>query len=685
MKRLIPVAVLVLLAGLVTHGAAEKVHSRLLQVGEVLFPGYADLRSDPVRPDCDPNATPAPTETPSEDTTPAGDDDDDTDTDLLNELFGDDTGDDGASAAAQEAARERCKAALAEFEDRSTRITPGLRFYRGIEKTVAAIVRRGLELLKHVLALLILLGGVIVTLRREHIALRSPVTPLDDRVAAGGQLLANVLLAASWFAQWRVDARSGLEIQHATLPLIWMTGFGVLAVLNVIHLISPREDEGDSSVLRSLLCVPLYATMGIIAGLYFLIAERHPAGLAIHVAKLTEHALLYLHVALYVWTGMLLRQTRLATRTFDLVRPWKLPPEILAVVVVAASAFPTAYSGASGIFVIAAGALIYDELRRAGARHSLAMATTAMSGSIGVVLRPCLLVVVVASLNKQVTTDQLFGWGWKVYALTAVLFLIAALVTRQSKTRMAPLAEGARGSWAALRPLVGYAVLAFLILAGFGWGLGVRLDEHTAPVILPVLLLALLVFDRRPQRVRDVGPLPPEETRGLRGSLIAATTETTQHIGALLMLMGLSVCLGGVIERSNVMALVPESLGSPLTTMAILVVVLVIIGMIMDPYGAVILVTAAIAPIAERNGIAAVHFWMVVLVAFELGYLTPPVALNHLLARSVVDGDAITQAELEPPSGSFYRRHERLLLPISVMATALLLVSFVPLLWMTGR
>src|SRR5690554_7342804 len=126
-------------------------------------------------------------------------------------------------------------------------------------------------------------------------------------------------------------------------------------------------------------------------------------------------------VGLYVWVGMMLKQTRLATLVFNVFRPWRMPPELLAVVAVMIAAVPTAYTGASGIFVIAAGAVIYAELRAVGARRQLALAATALSGSLGVVLRPCLLVVVIAMLNRQVTTDQLFGWGIYVFMLTAFL------------------------------------------------------------------------------------------------------------------------------------------------------------------------------------------------------------------------------------------------------------------------
>lgn len=80
---------------------------------------------------------------------------------------------------------------------------------------------------------------------------------------------------------------------------------------------------------------------------------------------------------------------------------------------------------------------------------------------------------------------------------------------------------------------------------------------------------------------------------------------------------------------------------------------------------------------AFNNGIDPLHFWMITLVAFELGYLTPPVALNHLLTRQVVGDDEVESAKLS--TGSFFRRYEKFLLPIATMLTALLIVSFLPL------
>lgn len=117
--------------------------------------------------------------------------------------------------------------------------------------------------------------------------------------------------------------------------------------------------------------------------------------------------------------------------------------------------------------------------------------------------------------------------------------------------------------------------------------------------------------------------------------------------------------------------------------MLALVVILVILGMIMDPYGAVILVSATMTQIASANLISPVHFWLVVLCAFELGYLTPPVALNQLLTRQVVGEKGYEYEDSPDRPKKFWFRHERIMLPIAVKGIVLLLVAFMPLLLRT--
>ena len=341
--------------------------------------------------------------------------------------------------------------------------------------------------------------------------------------------------------------------------------------------------------------------------------------------------------------------------------------------------------------MIAVGSLVYMEVRRAGARRQLALAATAMSGSLGVVLRPCLLVVIVAALNNEVTTDQLFSWGVKVFLLTTALFAFYAFISSKkvSNNGDETLTSQNNGTKVfpqflqALKPLIPYVMLIAGTLFIYALVLAAYLDEFSAPTILPVLLIVILAYERfANQEVRQQSSTPDvEEKPSLFATLQSSTSEATVHIGALLMLMGTTMTIGGVVERAELMAHLPVEFSSVWMAMLMLVAILVVIGMIMDPYGAVLLVSVTIAGIAYKAGIDPIHFWMVTLVAFELGYLSPPVALNHLLTRQVVGEEEIRLAKLETIGDNFWYRNEKILLPLVTMATALIIVAFGPLLW----
>ncbi|MBL4797263.1 MAG: TRAP transporter large permease subunit [Oleispira sp.] len=665
-------------------------HAQLLKLGENIWDGYFQLRSDPVLPSCIINSDIDAQLALLIAESAVVDEEDEWD------LFDDDLGpvDEGALRQSLINAQAVCQTKHHTYESTVDRVTPAVKAFRAVELAVADFGEFGLHAQRIMLAILVLICGMTAVFRRHHIALRPMKTVMDYRVASFAQMIASGILFYSVYSFKNVVFNAGIEVstEHGLLHYLWIAGFGAILLLSTYQFIFiPKEAKPGGSFIKAQLAVPLYATMCIISGTYF-IANGHAAGIGIYLNQMMELSQLFLGVGLYVWIGMLVKRTKMAQAVFDIFRPWNLPPEMLAVVVVVIAALPTAYTGASGIFVIAIGGLIYNELRRSGARRQLALAATAMSGSMGVVLRPCLLVVIIAALNKEVTTDQLFGWGLNVFLLTAVLFSAVAMLTKQGTITI----EKASVAWPetkkALWKLVPYAIVIGLTLSFYAIFLNAYLDEFSAPFILPVMLLMILIYERIGQEKmsREQMNIDHIENRleeswkdlksgndSIEKTLREATTETTGHIGALLMLMGLSVSIGGVVERSHLMDLVPGSFESVWLAMGLLVVILVVIGMIMDPYGAVILVSATIASIAYDSGIDPVHFWMVTLVAFELGYLSPPVALNHLLTRQVVGEREVALASQE--GHNFWYRYERFLLPLTVMGTALVIVAFLPL------
>ena len=663
-RRLHGALVLFLLIALLLMGLGGSMHTRMLALGEQIWPGYYSLDPGAEAPSCETDV--------------------DIDKRVQEELSAEKEDDPfglGGGGPSKEALRssieknvERCQERHEQYESMQERITPVLVAYKTVERGMAEWLTDNRSLSTYLFIMLLGFGAATAAFANHHISIRPPINRVDWVLAEGGQLVVNLLMVYSLYNYFGnlVDTPDTGRLQD--LQKAWMVMFTVLAGINLVRLFSmpadlPRGRLGISSPLA----IPLYCWMGVMGYLYFSNGGNwDTAGLGVYLNQLTKHASLFVNIGLYVFVGMMLKQTTIPDRLLAVVQPWQLPPATLASLVIFATAFPTAFTGASGIFILAVGGTVYDELRRAGAGRQLSLATTAMSGSLGVVLNPCLLIVVVAALNKEVTTSELFGWGFWVFILSATIFTL--MVTRSEKEwrpRVSNPRLAMKQSLRALKPLIPDVALIAVIVFLFWLVLGMEFNEFSAPTMLPIIMMALVALDYDGGGSRVMGT-------GRRIAIGAG--ESAVHVGALLTLIGLSMTVGGVLERSHVIAgLFPAEAESVLLVVLALMVMLTIIGMFMDPFAAVVLVSATIAQPAIGLGVDALHFWVMTIVAFELGYLTPPVALNHLLTRQVV---GVKEALVpEPDAPNLYRRFQRLILPLMVMGTTLLLVGLVPLLF----
>ncbi len=666
----LPACILLLLV--VIFSTSSDIHNQILRIGEHYWPGYYKLRVDPAPPSCNPNIN---IEEQVEKRLAQGQEDE---FGLGLDL---DPPDPEMIRTSLENARQDCINKFANYEETQARITPAVEAFRSVELFVSEAIGVGLVSQKFILVIIVLLCAMTATMTRHHIAMRPVMSRLDHYVAGTAQVAANAILTISSYSFRELAHSDGSKLTQdvAFLHEVWVYGFALLTLVSIINLVRvPEHLSPGGKMGRAGLAIPLYAVMTITSAIFFF-TGGHYAGIGIYLDKLMDLADMFLNVGLYVWIGMMLKQTRFADLVLALFKPWKMPPEMLAFFVVVLAAIPTAYTGGSGIFVIAAGAVIYHELRAAGARRNLALAATAMSGSMGVVLRPCLLVVVIAFMNREVTTDQLFGWGVWVFTLSAALFFIVVMtLNRQGEIKLASPAEALPKMLASVRPLIPYVLCMAAVVLFYRYAVNVKLDEFSAARILPVMMLVILIYEHitKKESVSEDGKTTYPH-KGLETCIRHATNQTTAEIGALLLLIGCTICLGGMIERSGVVELFPQTFDSVWSAMGLIVVVLIIMGMIMEPFGAVVLVSTTIAGIAYANGIDPIHFWMVTLVAFELGYLSPPVALNHLLTRQVVGEEEVLKAEVS--DGTFYQRYEKILMPMITMGSALLIVAFGPL------
>ena len=671
-QRFFSLTVLTLLLATVIAGTSENMNAQMLKLGLSIWDNYFILRAEAPQPSCNPS----PAVENQLDQLEAEFEKENADFDLFADEFD------------REAAREslvkqiRVCAKKHEYakiyhENNSVWV----KIFSSFEDSFAQISLFSIAHQKTILIVLLMVSALFATWRQEHIAFRTVKSKLDHYVSHTAQFIATSCLSISTYTFYDGAIAAGTTLSSPQLMIILMIGSGLLALVSGYQLFKSTQHLSTSgNLLHALLTVPIHTWMLLLAANHFFIQEMHYPGTAMYFTQIFQLTNLHLSIGLYIWVGMLLKETLLGSKLFDVFKPWNLPPEILAFVAILIMAVPTAYTGASGIIIIAMGAVVYQELRRVGTRRQLALAVTAMTGSSGVVLRPCLLVVGIAILNKEVVTDQLFHWGFRVFMLTLVVFFFYAMLTRRDPLKISPFSEAIGPSLQRLKPLFPYLFILLAAMAFYAVFLNAYLDEFSAPIILPVIIMGFIIYERRFNKnfseQNEQAGASPTVTKAFSTSI----NNSSVQIGALLMLMACSFTVGGIIERSGGGTLtIPESFDSVFLAMAFLVFCLFLIGMVMDPFGALVLVSFIIAPVAYSHGIEPIHFWMTCLVAFELGYLSPPVSLNHLLTRQVVGDEEVTLALQE--GDSFYYRHERILLPLLVMFTTLIIVAFGPLLY----
>jgi TRAP-type C4-dicarboxylate transport system permease large subunit/uncharacterized membrane protein YciS (DUF1049 family) len=670
-ERLPVIAILLLLIFIIFARTGESVHGQMSTLGAHLWEDYFVLRSEITIPTCNPtfDIEQRLNELEAESAT--------NEFDLFDEGF------DRQSARTSLQNQQRiCQSEHKKVEYYQQQITPSLKIFRAIEHRFSQASIFSTDKQQVLLIALLFIAATVATQKRHHIAFRPMVSLLDYRLSTSLQVLANSSLA---FSAWSYRANTysaSVEVSNPEVITGLVLGSTALSLMSIYQLITlPKSAQRGGSLTHALLSIPLYTIVMLIFAFVVFFHQGHAAGLSLYFSAFFDHAGTYIDVALYLWCGMLLKQTQLGERVFSLFTPWRLPPELLAFVAIVVMAIPTAYTGASSIIILAMGAVVYRELRKVGTRRQLALAATAMSGSSGIVLKPCLIVIIISILNKEVVTDDLFYWGIRVFLLTALVFFFYAMLTRRDPIQIAKTRTALPKMIENAKPLLAYVAIFALVVGAYLLVLDARLDQFSAPIILPVIIFWLIVFERKLSKAKPLYD-EAERSKTLGGSLTKSMTDASIHIGALLMMMStfmVITSLGG----KTVSATFLQDINTPILVMAALMAMFILIGMFMESMAAVGLVSVAIAPIAYQQGINPIHFWMTCLVALELGYLSPPVALSHIFTRQVVGEEESILAAQE--GGSFYYRHERLLLPLLVMSTTLLIVGFGPILYGYGQ
>ncbi|MBI4418295.1 MAG: TRAP transporter large permease [Ignavibacteriales bacterium] len=403
-------------------------------------------------------------------------------------------------------------------------------------------------------------------------------------------------------------------------------------------------------ILLALLGAPLFTIIGGIALVAFDREGIDTSSVIIELYRIAETPTL-IAIPLFTFAGYLLAEGRSPQRLLTLARAmFGWIPGGLAIVVLAICAFFTAFTGASGVTIVALGGITLPILMKELYPERFSLGLVTASGSIGLLFPPSL-PIILYGIIAEVSIDQLFVAG-VIPGLLLVSFVAMYSVRVGVRTRVPRISFSWPNLWSAIRGAAWEIPLPFIIVGGI-YGGAFTATEASAVTAFYVLIVVTFVY-RDMHLFRDV-PRVMKESMILVGSILAI-------LGTAL---GLTNYLIDKEVPQRLFEFVQSNVDSKVTFLLILNLFLLIVGMMMDIFSAIIVVVPLILPIARAFQIDPLHLGIIFLTNLEIGYLTPPVGLNLFLSS----------LRFEKPILEVARS---VLVFIAIMVAALLVITYVP-------
>ncbi len=379
----------------------------------------------------------------------------------------------------------------------------------------------------------------------------------------------------------------------------------------------------------ALLGAPLFAVIAAGAIFAFGRADVDQIAVVMEVYRIADTPVL-LAIPLFTFAGFILGESRAPNRLVrlsDALLGWM--PGGLAVIALVTCALFTAFTGASGVTIVAMGALLYPALRDAGYRENFSLGLVTTSGSLGLLFAPSL-PLILYGIVAEVSVDRLFIAG--ILPGTLMLLALGLWSFREGRFLQQSAAErpafSAREAVAAVRAAAWEIPLPIIVLGGVYTGF-FAVSEAAAVTVIYVLVVEMLIY-----REFSFARLP------------GIMRESMVLVGGILVILGASLAsTNAMIDAQVPMKLfdfVTAHVSSKLTFLILLNIFLLVLGTMLDVFSALIIVVPLLLPLAAGYGIEPIHLGMIFLANMQIGYCTPPVGMNLFIASYRFDKPVVT-------------------------------------------
>ncbi len=322
-----------------------------------------------------------------------------------------------------------------------------------------------------------------------------------------------------------------------------------------------------------------------------------------------------LSIPLFILCGNVMTKGTTAKRLIRILSAITRPlPGGMAVACILSCAIFAAISGSSIVTMLAVGSVMYPAMRAANYDVKFTLGAIMSGGTLGIIIPPSI-PMIIYGLVTETSVTELFAAGFGPGILiTVVLSAYAIFVNRHIKSENFDARElliaTKEGIWAAMMPVI--------LLGGIYTG---YFTATEAAAVALVYAMLVEIFIHRELKLRD---------------FYGVVLDASKLGGSLFPVLAIALSLNIVLTEHRVPAMMVQFMqgyiDSPLMFMLMVNMLLLVVGCLMTTGEAILVLAPLLAPVAEAYGYNKVIFGLIMILNLEIGYLTPPVGLNLLVA-----------------------------------------------------
>lgn len=326
---------------------------------------------------------------------------------------------------------------------------------------------------------------------------------------------------------------------------------------------------------------------------------------------------------LFILMGDILFHTKLAEQLFRGLAPWvaRVPGRLVHVNIVGSTIFAAA-SGSSAATAATIGKITLPELLKRGYNPAIAMGSLAGAGALGLLIPPSLVLIVYGVLTG-VSVLQLFAAGIIPGLLLAFLFSLFVIIRSLFDPTLVPAGElrmPLREKLVQTLGLLPVLGLVSLVIGSMYTGYATPSEAAVVGVFGSLLIAAL-------QRVL---------TLNLMFNAIVSCVRTCAMLGLILAgALFLAKALAFLNVPAQVGAAVDALQLSPFMLICVLIVFYVILGAFLDGTSMIVMTLPVTYPLVVAAGYDPVWFGIFLVLAAEMGAVTPPVGFNLFVVQNL--------------------------------------------------